>query len=226
MGYVLAVDDDPEIRDQLVELLQGKHFVQEAENGEKALEWLEKEAEWHVIITDISMPGLSGLELLGHIKQKLPDTPVIVLSGLNDSAYRIGAMGMDVFKYLTKPYRLEEMEASVDSAVAYHKQLLASRRRQYSSDTADRPRIYALSITFTNVKSGENKHEAEMVIAASIEEAKQKGFEQAHQKWPLNDGWVEHSVAAKEADSEFLLQAASVISQEEFNKDLSLSMAF
>jgi DNA-binding NtrC family response regulator len=212
MGYVLAVDDDAEIRDQLVELLQGKHFVQEARSGEEALEWLEKESEWHAVITDISMPGLSGLELLGHIRQKLPDTPVIVLSGLSDSAYKVGAMGMSVFKYLTKPYRLEEIEASVDSAVAYHKELLASRRRQQAdSETADRPRMYVLSITTANVKSGESKHAAEILIASSIEEAKQKGFEQARQNWPIDDGWMEHNVEAREAEPEILSQAASLI---------------
>jgi YesN/AraC family two-component response regulator len=212
MGYVLAVDDDEEIRDQLVELFQGKHFVQEARSGEEALEWLERESEWHTVITDISMPGLSGLELLGHIRQKLPDTPVIVLSGLNDAAYKIGAMGMDVFKYLTKPYRLEEVEASVDSAVAYHKELLASRRRQADSETADRPRMYILSITTANVKSGEGKHAAEILIASSVEEAKQKGFEQARMRWPIDDGWMEHNVEAKEAGPEIVSQAASLIS--------------
>lgn len=211
MGYVLAVDDDAEIRDQLVELFQGKHFVQEAQSGEEALEWLERESEWHTVITDISMPGLSGLELLGHIRQKLPDTPVIVLSGLNDPAYKVGAMGMDVFKYLTKPYRLEEIEASVDSAVAYHKELLASRRRQADSETGDRPRMYVLSITTVNVKSGESKHAAEVLIASSVEEAKQKGFEQARQNWPMDDGWMEHNVEAKEAGTEILSQAASLI---------------
>jgi DNA-binding NtrC family response regulator len=220
MGYVLAVDDDQEIRDQLVELLQGKHFVQEAESGEEALEWLERESDWHVVITDISMPGLSGLELLGHIKQKLPDTPVIVLSGLNDPAYKVGAMGMDVFKYLTKPYRLDEIEASVDSAVAYHKQLLASRRRQ---DAPDRQRIYVLSITTSNVKSGESKHDAELVVASSVEEAKQKGFEKARQRWPLGDGWMEHSVVANEAERKILSQAASLISEEEFDTDSTLA---
>jgi len=210
MGYVLAVDDDPEIRDQLVELLQGKHFVQEAESGEKALEWLERESEWHAVITDISMPGLSGLELLGHIKQKLPDTPVIVLSGLNDPAYKMGAMGMDVFKYLTKPYRLDEIEASVDSAIAYHKELLASRRRQ-ALESGDRQRAYILSITATNMKSGESRHEAELVIASSVNEAKQKGFEHARQNWPIDEGWAEHNVEAKEAASDILSQAASLI---------------
>ena len=214
MGYVLAVDDDAEIRDQLVELLQGKHFVQEADSGEKALEWLEKESEWHAVITDISMPGLSGLELLGHIKQKLPDTPVIVLSGMSDPVYRAGAMSMDVFKYLTKPYKLEEIEASVDSAVAYHKELLASRRRQISSDPTDQQRMYVLSITLSNIRTGENKHEAQIVIASSIEEAKQKGFEQARQDWLLEDGWMEHTVEAKEAEREILSQAASLIISE------------
>ena len=214
MGYVLAVDDDPEIRSQLVELLQGKHFVQEAASGEVALEWLEKESEWHTVITDISMPGLSGLELLGHVRQKLPDTPVIVLSGLTDPAYKSGAMNMNVFKYLTKPYKLEEIEASVDSAVAYHKELLASRRRQIASGAADRQRIYLLSITVTGAKSEENKHEAELVIAGSVDEAKQKGFEQARQKWPLDGGWMEHRVEAKEAGQEILSQAALIMSQE------------
>ena len=210
MGYVLAVDDDPEIRDQIVELLSGKHFVQDAENGEKALEWLEREAEWHAIITDISMPGLSGLELLGHIRPRLPDTPVIVLSGLNDLAYKTGAMGMDVFKYITKPYRLDEIEATVDAAVAYHKQLMASRRRREFDDDPDRPRIYILSIAVTNVKTGENKHEAELVVASSVGEAKQKGFEEARLKWPLDEGWMEHCVEAKEASQDVLSQAASL----------------
>lgn len=210
MGYVLAVDDDPEIREQLVELLQGKHFVQDADSGEQALEWLERESEWHVVITDISMPGLSGLELLGHIRQKLPDTPVIVLSGMTDPVYKAGAMSMDVFKYITKPYKLEEIEASVDSAIAYHKEIIASRRRQ-AAESSDRQRIYLLSLTITNVKTGENKHEAELVIASSIEAAKQIGFEQARQKWPREDGWMEHNVAAKEADREILSRAASLI---------------
>ena len=215
MGYVLAVDDDPEIREQLVELLQGKHFVQEAESGEAALEWLEREAEWHVVITDISMPGLSGLELLGHIRQKLPDTPVIVLSGMSDPVYRAGAMSMDVFKYLTKPYKLEEIEASVDSAVAYHKEILASRRRQAVSDPRNRQRGYLLSVSITNVKSGESKNEADLVIASSIDEAKQMGFEQARQKWPIEDGWMEHTVVAKEVERGVLSQAASLMAQEE-----------
>jgi YesN/AraC family two-component response regulator len=214
MGFVLAVDDDAEIRDQLVELLQGKHFVQEADCGEKALEWLEKESEWHAVITDISMPGLSGLELLGHIRQKLPDTPVIVLSGMSDPVYKAGAMSMDVFKYLTKPYKLEEIEASVDSAVAYHKELLAARRRKTTFDPTDQRRMYVLSISLANVKTGENKHEAQIVIASSVEEAKQKGFEQARQNWPLDDGWMEHNVEAKEAEKEILSQVASLIIQE------------
>ncbi len=209
MGFILAVDDDEEIRGQIVELLEGKHFVQVAESGERALEWLEKESQWHVVITDISMPGLSGLELLAHIRHKLPDTPVIVLSGLNDPAYKAGAMNMNVFKYLTKPYRLDEIEASVDSAVVYYKQLLASRERK--EETVDRQKLYAVSIAITNARSGESRHEPDLVFAFSVEEAKQKAFDQARQKWPLDEGWMEHNIEAKESEQEFLSQAPSTV---------------
>ncbi|HKQ99563.1 MAG TPA: response regulator [Pyrinomonadaceae bacterium] len=214
MGYILAVDDDPEIRDQLVELLQGKHFVQEAESGEAALEWLAREPEWHAVITDISMPGLSGLELVGRIRQMMPDTPVIVLSGLNDPAYKAGALGMDVFKYMTKPYRLDEIEASVDSAVAYYKELIASRRRREGADAAGPQRLYALSINTENVKSGESEHEADLLLASSVDEAKQRGFEYARQKWPMAEGWIKHSVIAKEAPSEIMSQFSTAAAPE------------
>jgi hypothetical protein len=79
------------------------------------------------------------------------------------------------------------------------------------SETADHPRMYILSITTANVKSGESKHAAEVLIASSVEEAKQKGFEQARMSWPIDDGWMEHNVEAKEAGPEIVSQAASLI---------------
>ena len=52
------------------------------------------------------------------------------------------------------------------------------------------------------------------MIAGSVDEAKQKGFEQARQKWPLDGGWMEHRVEAEEAEQEILSQAALIMSQE------------
>lgn len=96
MSLVLVVDDDVNIRDTLYELLSEDYRCQTAETAEQALARLDVES-YDVVLTDISMPGLSGLELLGHIKQKYPDTPVIIISGISDQEHaqgmiRLGAL--------------------------------------------------------------------------------------------------------------------------------------
>ena len=83
MAEILVVDDDALIRNTLSELLSQQHQCQTAETAEIALAKLEAES-FDVVLTDISMPGLSGLELLGHVLQKYPETPVIIISGISD----------------------------------------------------------------------------------------------------------------------------------------------
>src|SRR5688572_3204513 len=106
MSLILVVDDDENIRDTLYELLSGEYQCQTAETAEKALARLEA-GSYDVVITDISMPGLSGLELLGHVRQKYPDTTVIVISGISDQEYAQGMIRLGAFDYLLKPFRLE-----------------------------------------------------------------------------------------------------------------------
>ena len=78
MARILIVDDDETIRDTLYELLSTEYICQTAETAEKALARLEAD-EYDIVLTDISMPGLSGLELLGHVRQKFPNPPVIII---------------------------------------------------------------------------------------------------------------------------------------------------
>src|ERR1051325_10934639 len=75
MAAILVVDDDDTIRDTLYDLLSEEHRCHTAETAENALKLLDAEF-YDVVLTDISMPGLSGLELLGHVRQRYPDTPV------------------------------------------------------------------------------------------------------------------------------------------------------
>jgi len=89
MSLILVVDDDEAIRDTLYELLSEHHLCQTAQSAEQALARLEVD-RYDVVLTDISMPGLSGLELLGHVRQKYPETPVIIISGISDSRTRSG----------------------------------------------------------------------------------------------------------------------------------------
>lgn len=120
MPKILVVDDDEAIRDTLYELLSEEYVCQTAETAEKALARLAADS-YDVVLTDISMPGLSGLELLGHIRQRFSETPVIIISGIGDHEHAQGLIKLGAFDFLLKPFRLEDVEKSVQRAVEYRK---------------------------------------------------------------------------------------------------------
>lgn len=122
MARVLVVDDDDTIRDTLYELLSESYVCQTAETAEKALARLEAD-EYDVVLTDISMPGLSGLELLGQVRQTFPNTPVIIISGISDQEHAQGLIKLGAFDYLLKPFSLEVVEKSVKRAVDYRRRV-------------------------------------------------------------------------------------------------------
>ena len=124
MSSVLVVDDDEAIRDTLYDLLSEEYACQTADSTERALARLAADS-YDVILTDISMPGLSGLELLGHVLQKYPKTPVIVISGISDREHAEGLIKLGAFDYLLKPFRLEAVEKTVKRAVEYSRRQAA-----------------------------------------------------------------------------------------------------
>ena len=116
MADVLVVDDDDVIRETLLELLQGNYQCQEASTAEEALRKLQAQP-FDVVLTDISMPGLSGSELLQRARELYPDTPVIIMSGLSDQEQAHSLIKNGAFDYLLKPFRLEVVEESVKRAI-------------------------------------------------------------------------------------------------------------
>lgn len=119
MSAILVVDDDDAIRDTLYDLLSENHLCHVAATAERALEWLAKDV-YDVVLTDISMPGLSGVELLGLLRQNQPQTPVIIISGIQNEDHAKGMITLGAFDYLLKPFRLEDVERSVARAIEYH----------------------------------------------------------------------------------------------------------
>jgi DNA-binding NtrC family response regulator len=116
MAEILVVDDDDIIRETLCELLSEEHACQTADTAEQALLKLESQA-FDVVLTDISMPGLSGFDLLNRLVQLYPGTPVIIISGLSDQEQAQSLIGQGAFDYLLKPFRLEVVEDSVRRAL-------------------------------------------------------------------------------------------------------------
>ncbi|HKR15676.1 MAG TPA: response regulator [Pyrinomonadaceae bacterium] len=118
MADVLVVDDDDIIRETLCELLSEDHACHSANTAEGALAKLEAQA-FDVVLTDVSMPGLSGMDLLNRVVELYPGTPVIIISGLSDQEQAQSLIGLGAFDYLLKPFRLEVVEDSVKRALEY-----------------------------------------------------------------------------------------------------------
>jgi two-component system response regulator PilR (NtrC family) len=127
MAAILVVDDDTTIRDTLYDLFSEEHLCHVAETAERALGWLATEV-YDVVLTDISMPGLSGIELLSHVRQIQPLTPVIIISGIQDQGHAKGMTTLGAFDYLLKPFKLEDVEQSVARAIEYHARQLDHER--------------------------------------------------------------------------------------------------
>ena len=123
MAAILVVDDDEMIRDMLYDLFEEEHRCHTAETAERALSYLET-GHYDVILTDISMPGLSGVELLGRVRQSQPLTPVIIITGMQDQSLAQGLLKLGAYHFLLKPFRLEEVEASVQRAIDFHREQL------------------------------------------------------------------------------------------------------
>lgn len=119
MATLLIVDDDVLVRDTLRALLSPSHECHTADRAEQALAYLDIET-YDAVLTDLSMPGLSGREILNYIQEKHPATPVIVISGMPDGGYGQEVIEMGAFAFITKPFKLEEIEAAVDRAIAHH----------------------------------------------------------------------------------------------------------
>ena len=131
MAAILVVDDDAAIRDTLYDLLSEDHLCHVAETAERALGWLATDT-YDVVLTDISMAGLSGIELLSHVRQNQPQTPVIIVSGIQAQAHAKGLIALGAFEYLLKPFRLEDVEQSVARALEQRAHLLRQGREQVS----------------------------------------------------------------------------------------------
>jgi two-component system response regulator PilR (NtrC family) len=120
LASLLVVDDDFTIRDALYDLFADEHRCHTAETAEKAIALLEAEF-YDVVLTDLSMPGLSGLELLAIVRQRYPETPVIIISGISDQEHARGLLKMGAYDFLLKPFRVEDVETSVNRAIEFRK---------------------------------------------------------------------------------------------------------
>ncbi|MBW6521081.1 MAG: response regulator [Desulfoarculaceae bacterium] len=117
MTEIMVVDDDQDLREIVAEVLREAGFtVAEASRGEEALEHLDHQ-NFDLILLDLIMPGLSGLELMGRIREKSPRMPVIMITAFASVDNAVAVMQLGASDYITKPFRIDELLASVGRAL-------------------------------------------------------------------------------------------------------------
>ena len=116
MPTILIVDDDEAIRAMLYDLLTDKYECDTASMAEEALQYIAVE-KYDAILTDIAMPGLTGVELLKKIQEHDSATPVILISGKGSEQDPKSLIDLGAFAYVTKPFDLDEIEQVVERAV-------------------------------------------------------------------------------------------------------------
>ena len=124
---ILIVDDEVEITEILADLLSEEYECIRAGSAEEALTRLQ-EKEFQLVISDITMPGMSGLDMIPHVKEIAPDTVVVMISGMQTVESAIGALRLGAFDYLMKPFDLRQVEAVVKRALEHHDLVVAKQR--------------------------------------------------------------------------------------------------
>ncbi|MCI0371142.1 MAG: response regulator [candidate division NC10 bacterium] len=113
MAKVLVVDDEPEAVELLVEFLSSKGYaVLTATNGEEALRRV-KEDRPHLVLLDVRMPKMDGMETLRRIREIDPEMGVIMVTAVNEEDVGRKALEMGAFDYIVKPLDLKYLERSL-----------------------------------------------------------------------------------------------------------------
>lgn len=122
LGGVLVIDDEPDVRTVIrLTLEKPGYYVIEAENGEHAIQVLnegEHPMVLDVILTDIRMPRINGLEAMTYFQQEYPSIPLIVLTGFPDLVMATELLNRGVTDYLVKPVEPERLLRAVSTAFA------------------------------------------------------------------------------------------------------------
>jgi putative two-component system response regulator len=132
----LIVDDEPRLRQVLTRLMESDGFAcAEAANGVEALEYL-AHTSVPVLLSDLSMPKMDGVELLGHVRARHPDVAVVMITAVADVDAAVRCLAAGAMDYLTKPFNIDEVRARVSKAL--EKRRLVMENRAYQDELEQR----------------------------------------------------------------------------------------
>ncbi len=133
---ILIIDDDASLRRVLeYNLQEAGYAVTAAASGEEGLRFFQDEI-YQLVITDMQMPGIDGLEVLQRVKALSPQTLVVIITAFGTVDIAVGAMKSGAYDYITKPFNRDELRLTVAKALQFGS--MAAENRQLKSDLADK----------------------------------------------------------------------------------------
>jgi DNA-binding response OmpR family regulator len=119
MKKLLVVDDKSSISNLLVQFLSNQYSVETKEDGLEALTWLQQGNIPDVVITDLQMPNMDGVELIKRMKESgyFKNIPIIVLSSKDSSADRVQCLKLGADDYVVKPFNPEELSIRIEKVL-------------------------------------------------------------------------------------------------------------
>src|ERR1039457_2495393 len=126
---ILLVDDDPNILDGYRRSLSREFLMETAQGGEPALALAAKNGPYAVVVSDMRMPGMDGIQLLSRIKALSPDTIRVMLTGNADTETAINAINEgNIFRFLNKPCNKEGMAKTLTAALVQYRLVTAEKQ--------------------------------------------------------------------------------------------------
>ncbi len=118
MKDILVIEDDRKMRDGLVEILKDEGYkVESAENGQSGLDKLKKK-DFDIVLTDLMMPVVGGMEVLREIKRTKPKTSVIIITAFGTIENAVDAIKVGASDYITKPFKIDEIQTKIRKVLA------------------------------------------------------------------------------------------------------------
>jgi putative nucleotidyltransferase with HDIG domain len=152
VARLLIIDDEPNVLSVLSGLLGDRYECRTVASGTEALQYL-KEEDYDLVLSDIMMPGMSGLELLEHINRLNRGIVVILISANLNIQSAIEAMRRGAFDYVTKPFNLIDVEAAVERALRHQALLRSNRQYENHLEELVSLRTQELSLANSNLNT-------------------------------------------------------------------------
>ncbi|MEW6455314.1 MAG: HD domain-containing phosphohydrolase [Acidobacteriota bacterium] len=206
---ILIVDDEETIRELLLEFLEGQGYeCVTASNAEEALKIFKGENNFSLLITDIRMPGKSGLELLKELKEIDPHMGIIMMSALKDINIAIDAMTLGAYDYVIKPFKLSEVVINVKRGLEKRRLVLENLRYQKHLEEMVEERTNELKKALEELNETYNETLNSLILALDFRDTETHGHSNRVTEYAIK---IAESYGIEDKDELITLRRAALL---------------